>query len=125
MQTIADKFSTDKFHIKVLFLPVAYAEMNQVEVVWFDVKRHVAKSNFQFKLDIPEEVAVNSMKEFRLILFDKFCTHGNKEEERYLAMAEGHDTNALTSAVGKIDNVINASPNNITKDNEDTVTESG
>ena len=34
IQKIAEKFTTESFQIKILFLPVAHLELNPIEIVW-------------------------------------------------------------------------------------------
>ena len=99
IQAIADSFSTDTFHIKILFLPVAHPELSPIEMVWSDIKRHLCRSNFSFKLEHFEEIARESMREFGPISFNKYCTQVYKEEEKYIAMSTAYEISAPVGAI--------------------------
>ena len=52
IEKIAGQFETATFSIKILILPVAYPELNPIEMVWSFFKRAVASKNIQFQLGI-------------------------------------------------------------------------
>lgn len=60
IQIIADRFSTQHFNIKILFLSVAHPELNPIELTWSHIKRTVASKNLEFQLS---EVEVESRKQ--------------------------------------------------------------
>ena len=124
IQAIADSFSTDTFHIKILFLPVAHPELNPIEMVWSDIKRHVCRSNFSFRLEQLEEIARERMGEFGPITFNKYCTHVYKEEEKYIAMSTVDEISAPVGVITTTDPSSSASNQGIDENSDRIVTDS-
>ena len=83
IQKIADKFTTESFQIKILFLPVAHPELNPIEMVWGFVKRTVAAQNMTFKLSAVEQATKEQIKKVTADQFQKYYMHAIKEEDRY------------------------------------------
>ena len=83
IQKIADKFETETFSIKILFLPVAHPELNPIEMVWSFVKRSVASLNLKFNLSAVEELTREQTVKVTPELFNKFCIYTSKEEDKY------------------------------------------
>ena len=79
---IADKFASEAFSIKIIFLPVALPELNTIEIVWGFVKRSVATKNMLFKLSHVEEITKLQLEKVTADLFNKFYKHIMKEEEK-------------------------------------------
>ena len=50
LQMITYKFFGGLFRIKILLLPVAYPELNPIEMFWSNWKQHIATTNMTFRL---------------------------------------------------------------------------
>lgn len=88
IQKIADKFSTDEFDIKILFLPVAHPELNPIEMVWSFVKRAVASRNLHFTLTHVENVTKTLMQGLTSSDIHGYVRHAQSEENKYRELSE-------------------------------------
>ena len=86
IQKIADKFETEDFSIKILFLPVAHPELNPIEMVWGKVKRNVASRNMTFQLSAVEEETRHQISLVMKEDFSKYYQHAMKEEQKYICI---------------------------------------
>ena len=64
LQMIADKFTKGSFRIKILFLLVAFPELNPIEMFWSKLKRHIATTNITFRLSSVEQLTQEVVESF-------------------------------------------------------------
>ena len=83
IQKIADKFETNDFKLKVLFLPVAHPELNPIEMVWGIIKRKVAEHNLTFNLNAVEHETETQLANITAATSQNYENHSMKEEEKY------------------------------------------
>ena len=87
LQKIADKFTRGSFHIKMIFLPVAHPELNPIEMIWSNLKRHIATTNMKFRLSSLEQLTQEVVESLTALEFKRYIEYVFKEEDRYRTLS--------------------------------------
>lgn len=66
----------------VLRLPPYHCELNPIELVWSQVKRHVGMNNTKFKKHLMEQLIDNAFDNVSEIQWRNYCQHIQKVEDR-------------------------------------------
>lgn len=80
--------------MKILFLFVAYPELNPIEMARRDVKRSVAARNLEFNLTHVENETRSQIEHTTVEHVRRYAGHARKEEQKYreLCRVVEHDT---------------------------------
>lgn len=72
-----------KSGIEVLRLPPYHCELNPIELVWADVKGHVARNNTTFKFENVKNLLKEAIDRVTPLRWQKSIEHTIKEEEKF------------------------------------------
>jgi hypothetical protein len=82
LQDLVDKCGKQ---IRLLWLPVAHCELNAIELIWANVKGHVARYNTEFKIHSVQSLVKEGLQRVTPEVWKKAVDHVRKIEERYAA----------------------------------------
>ena len=83
IQKMANKFATEEFNIKILFLPVAHPELNPIEMFWSKMKRSIAGKNMTHRLSAVEEQTRQEVELMTAFEFNRYVEHVKVEEDKF------------------------------------------
>lgn len=72
--------------LTVLRIPPYHCELNPIELVWSQVKRHVAKNNKKYDVKLMDTIINNAFKSVTETQWNNYCEHVMKIEEKMWEM---------------------------------------
>lgn len=75
-----------KYGVEVLRLPPYHCELNPIELIWADVKGHIARNNTKFQFEKVKALLVEGMAKVTSDRWKKCVEHVRKEEEKFFKL---------------------------------------
>ena len=82
-----------KHKIRIMLLPVAYPELNPIEMVWSQMKDYIKKRNTKYSLTDVEKYADEFFETFENAKWKDCVDHVKKIEDEYLDAADDIQVN--------------------------------
>ena len=75
-------YTIEMFHIRILFLPLAYLELNPIEMFWSNMKRGIVKTNTTFRLSYLEDITRNAVASMTAEEFSRYVERVKTVQEK-------------------------------------------